>query len=203
MMVFMKMCFCVRYTDRRRPRDVAHRFGFGGYAGGVALDAADEALSDGLGDEDVARALRRCAHKSSTATKLKALRELYDALFGESGAALDDGDGGDGADARGRVLVKSQDVVMAMLKPWTRAYEKLSADGDVGVRRDATIMHGHIARASGKSLARVLKGTAMMPSWMKAMSDPNGEVARAASDAFVRTFSTEERRSGAIAIVHA
>ena len=53
----MKMCFCVRYTDRRRPRDVAHRFGFGGYAGGVALDAADEGLSDGLGDEDVARAI--------------------------------------------------------------------------------------------------------------------------------------------------
>jgi len=202
-MMFMKMCFCVRYTDHRRPRDVAHRFGFGGYAGGVALDAADDALSDGLGDEDVARALRRCAHKSSTATKLKALRELYDALFGESGAAFDDGDGGDGADARGRVLVKSQDVVMAMLKPWTRAYEKLSADGDVGVRRDATIMHGHIARASGKSLARVLKGTTMMPSWMKAISDPSGEVARAASDAFAGTFSTEERRSGAIAIAHA
>ena len=67
------------------------RFGFGGYSGGVSLrdaSASGEVSSEVL-DEDVARALRRCAQKSSTSTKVKALRELEESLF--------DGDEDDGA----------------------------------------------------------------------------------------------------------
>lgn len=147
-------------------------------------------------DAGVGRALRACSRKASTATKLKALRELDEALF-DDGKGIDDGGGGEERKAR------SLETLSAILKPWARTYEKLSSDGDAGVRREATMTHGSIARCSGKSFGKILRGTKVMPSWMKTMCDPNAEVANAARRAFEKTFSSDERRATAVAVAHA
>ena len=124
------------------------RFGFGGYSGGVSLrdaSASGEVSSEVL-DEDVARALRRCAQKSSTSTKVKALRELEESLF--------DGDEDDGARGGGGAR-KSVDALAALSRPWARAYDKLAGDGDVGCRREASVLNGRIAVACGKGLGKI------------------------------------------------
>ena len=144
-------------------------------------------------DEDVARALRRCAQKSSTSTKLKALRELEEALF--------DG-GGDDASGGGETTKASAEALAALSRPWARAYDKLAGDGDVGCRREASALNGRIAVACGKGLGKILKSTPLVSAWVKAMCDPAEEGAAAATAAFERTFSTDERRRGAMAHAH-
>ena len=154
--------------------------------------ASGEVSSEVL-DEDVARALRRCAQKSSTSTKVKALRELEESLF--------DGDEDDGARGGGGAR-KSVDALAALSRPWARAYDKLAGDGDVGCRREASVLNGRIAVACGKGLGKILKSTPLVSAWVKAMCDPAEEVAAAATAAFERTFSTDERRRGAMAHAH-
>jgi len=144
-------------------------------------------------DDDVARALRRCAQKSSTSTKLKALRELEEALF--------DG-GGDDASVGGETTKASVEALAALSRPWARAYDKLAGDGDVGCRREASALNGRIAVACGKGLGKILKSTPLVSAWVKAMCDPVEEAAAAATAAFERTFSTDERRRGAMAHAH-
>ena len=136
-------------------------------------------------DDDVASALRRCAQKSSTATKMKALRELDDALFDTNGEAR-----------------KSAEALTAIARPWSRAFDRLVGDGDVGCRRDASALSGKLAVACGKSLGRLLKTTPLMGAWVKAMCDPASEVAEVAREGFEKTFTSEERRAMALARAH-
>ena len=149
----------------------------------MSLRDTSEGAEEGL-DEDVARALRRCAQKSSTATKLKALRELDEALF------------------EGESAKKSAEALAAIARPWSRAYDRLVGDGDAGCRRDASALNGRLAAACGKALGRLLKTTPILAAWVKAMCDPAVEVANEAKAAFERTFTTEERRAGALAHAH-
>jgi hypothetical protein len=186
-----------RLTTRRRATTTRRRFGFGGYAGQVSLTAraASDASADaGEVDEDAARALRRCAQKSSTATKAKALRELRDALFVD---AADE-------DSMEEVAKKVKTVagVLGVSRAWARAYDKLAGDGDAGCRREAAALNGAIAVAAGKGLGKILKSTPIMCAWVRGMCDPNAEVREMAMVAFEKTFSTDARRAGALALAH-
>ena len=145
-------------------------------------------------DEDAARALRRCAQKSSTATKAKALRELRDALFAD---AADE----DSMETTAK-KVKTVEGVLGVTRAWARAYDKLAGDGDAGCRREAAALNGAIAVAAGKGLGKVLKCTPIMCAWVRGMCDPNAEVREMAMVAFEKTFSTEARRAGALALAH-
>lgn len=180
------------------PRAHTHRFGFGGYSGGVSLrDGSTGGGEDAAGgslDEDVARALRHVSQKSSPATKTKAMADLTEILF-------DGVDGGDGDDV-GVSCRKSTDFMAALSRPWARAFDRLSGDGDAGCRLDASVLNGRIAVACGKSLGKILKTTSLVSAWLRAMCDPNVDVAAAAKRAFERTFSTDERRAMAVAVAH-
>ena len=151
-------------------------------------------------DEDVARALRHVSQKSSPATKTKAMADLTEILFDE----IDEGNGGDDADAAdvGVSCRKSTDFMAALSRPWARAFDRLSGDGDARCRLDASVLNGRIAVACGKSLGKILKTTSLVSAWLRAMCDPNVEVAAAAKRAFDRTFSTDERRAMAVAVAH-
>ena len=63
-------------------------------------------------------------------------------------------------------------------------------------------MNGAIAVAAGKGLGKILKSTPIMCAWVRGMCDPNAEVREMAMVAFEKTFSTDARRAGALALAH-
>ena len=169
------------------------RFGFGGYSGGVSLrdaSASGEVSSEVL-DEDAAP-LRRCAQKSSTSTKVKALRELEESLF--------DGDEDDGARGGGGAR-KSVDALAALVdrgrgrrQVGGRRRRRVSSRGVCAEWTHRCGVWERVGEDTKVDAARVGVGEGDVRS--------RGGGGGGGDGAFERTFSTDERRRGAMAHAH-
>ncbi|KAK5940389.1 hypothetical protein PMZ80_007809 [Knufia obscura] len=118
-----------------------------------------------ISEPNVVVALKNLGKKDST-TKAKALDELLDSL--------------------------KENTDIAVLTAWSDLYPRTSIDNSQIVRRNAHALQGQLTVNAGKKIAPLLPK--LVPSWLAGTFDSDKSVAKAASDALDRSFTTPEKR---------
>ncbi|KAF2083345.1 RING zinc finger protein-like protein [Saccharata proteae CBS 121410] len=120
-----------------------------------------------ISDANTVVAFKNLSKKDST-TKAKALEDLQ-AYVSSAGAQIED----------------------ALLEAWTQLYPRTSIDSSRRVRQLAHAVHGQIAAASGKRIAKHMPK--VVGAWLSGTFDNDKGVARSAQEAFAQVFSTPEK----------
>ena len=142
--------------------------GFGSFqtsASPLAYVAEQPDLSH-VAEPNVVVSLKNLSKKDST-TKAKALDELLDSL--------------------------KENADTPVLTAWADLYPRTSIDNSQIVRRNAHTLQGQLTAIAGKRIAPLLPK--IIPSWLAGTLDSDKSVARAASDALDRSFTTPEKRA--------
>jgi len=119
-----------------------------------------------ISEPNVVVALKNLSKRDST-TKAKALDELLESL--------------------------KENADVAVLTAWSDLYPRTSIDNSQIVRRNAHTLQGQLTVIAGKRIAPLLPK--IVPSWLAGTFDSDKSVAKAASDALGRSFTTPEKRA--------
>ncbi|KAF2147496.1 uncharacterized protein K452DRAFT_348186 [Aplosporella prunicola CBS 121167] len=151
-------------------------FGGGfGFGSGSAFGSSASLLSyvseppdlSPISDANTVVAFKNLTKKDST-TKAKALEDLQ-SYVASAGAQLEEG----------------------VIDAWVQLYPRSSIDSERRVRQLAHTVHGKIAAASGKRIARHMPN--IVGAWLAGLYDNDKAVAKSAQDAFNTVFPTPEK----------